>query len=112
MSWMIGFICIALILCYSSYPGRVRKLERRIRIVCNKNGENNNMLKLINELIGKKCRMDTEDSLGSFDCDIIDVDDEWVKVKAYDKKNYKIKLIRILSINNIELINEDSEVLK
>lgn len=112
MSWIFGLICIALILCFSSYPGRVRNLERRIGIVGNKNGENNKMLKLINELIGKKCRMVTEDSFGSFDCDIIDADDEWVKIKAYDKKNHKIKLIRILSINNIELINEGSEVLQ
>lgn len=111
MSW-IGFVCLALILCYSSYPGRVRKLERRIGIVGRKNGENNKMLKLINELIGKKCRMVTEDSYGSFDCDIIDTDDEWVKLKVYDKKNYKIKLVRISSINNIELINEGSEVLQ
>ena len=68
------------------------------------------MSKLINELIGQECLIKSEEAL--FDmgniqmkCYIIDVDDEWIKIRFTDKKKIeKTKIIRIDSIENIELI--------
>ncbi len=40
------------------------------------------------------------------ECEVLDVDDEWVKITYKDKKDVtKTIIIRIESIDNIEIIN-------
>ncbi len=69
------------------------------------------MSKLINDLIGKKCIIDCEViimSIGKTDieCEVIDVDDEWVKVAFKDKKGAtKTNILRVENIKNIELVS-------
>lgn len=70
------------------------------------------MSKIINEVVGKTCKIKTEDALGlvgspDIICTVLDADDEWIKFTYTDKKNVsKTKISRIDSIDNIELINE------
>lgn len=70
------------------------------------------MSKIISELIGKECKIRTEEALvfaGNVEvsCSVLDVDDEWVKILYADKKGTnKIKILRIESIDNIELTAE------
>lgn len=103
MEWL-GFFCLVIIICYSSYPKKVRQLERKVK----KNNERDKqMLKLIAELVGKKCCIVADDSFGEIKCEVIDIDDEWVKVRIDNKKNKsKIKIIRIDSINSVELLED------
>lgn len=111
LDWMI-WICFICIMLYSSYPSKVKKLESKVKkLERNKKGENK-MSKLINSLIGSNCKIRSEEGLifngnVEINCLVLDADDEWMKISHSDKKgNTKIRILRIESISNIELIEE------
>ncbi|MDV3428877.1 MAG: hypothetical protein LIR50_17950 [Bacillota bacterium] len=67
------------------------------------------MSKLINNLIGQRCYIECEDALfsgfKSIECDVIDADDEWIKIRFKDiNSTIKTKIIRIETIKNLDLI--------
>ena len=45
------------------------------------------MSKLISELKGKICVLSFENALSDVKCEVIDVDDEWIKCRLLNKKN-------------------------
>ena len=108
MEW-IGLVALALVLCYASYPGRVKRLEATMKKIERQQKGENVMSKLISELILKECKIKTEDALqlvGSTEllCHVLDADDEWIKVSFTDKKKNQItKLLRIENISEIEI---------
>lgn len=107
----IGWISLIIILCYSSYPGKVKKLENKVKKLERNQKGDYEMSKIISNLIGKECKITTEEVLlaGSTEvnCSILDVDDEWIKILYADKKGInKIKILRIESLDNIELTAE------
>lgn len=116
MEWM-GFIAFMLILAYSSYPDKVKRLEAKVKKMERKQGDVNNMSKLINELVNKECKIKSDSFLhlvGSTEmqCKVLDVDDEWVKVRYTDKKkNLVIKLIRIETIDEVEILDTGNDVI-
>lgn len=65
------------------------------------------MVKLIQELVGKKCIIIYDDALETkITADVLDADDEWVKIRYTNKKNNTItKIIRIESVNSVELLD-------
>ena len=115
MEW-IGWVCLIIILCYSGYPNKVKSLERESDKLKKKlksferNGENN-MSKLISELVGKKCTIEFSESFDTFfdnkvKCTVISVDDEWLKI-SYEKdikKGEKVPVTKIVRIDNIESV--------
>ena len=109
MEW-IGWVALVIILCYSSYPGRVRRLETTMKKVERQQRGENAMSKLICDLVQKECKIKTEDALqlvGSTEllCHVLDADDEWIKVSFADrKKNQITKLLRIENISELEII--------
>ena len=109
MEW-IGLVALALILCYSSYPGRVKRLEATMKKVERQQRGENVMSKLISDLVQKECKIKTDDALqlvGSTEllCHVLDADDEWIKVSFADrKKNQITKLLRIENISEVEII--------
>lgn len=70
------------------------------------------MSKIISSLLGERCKIKTSEALsfnGSIDvvANILDVDDEWIKFSFVDKKGVtKVKILRIETIDNIELVSE------
>lgn len=115
MKW-VGFICLAIMLYYSSYPGRVQELEdivEKHEKIIRKNKKtqerNNNMSKIIEGLVGKRCEIYSDDLVldESSVCDVLDVDDEWIKLRCTDRKNnVSTKIIRIDSIDSVELVED------
>lgn len=107
MEWA-GWIALMVMFFYCTYPKRVRILEGKIKKLERKQEGNKNMSKLINDLIGQSCIIESECALsfvGNSDmkCMILDADDEWVKISYTDKKGVeKTKIIRIDSINTVE----------
>ncbi len=104
----MGWFSFIILLCYSSYPGRVKKLEKKIKKLTKKEKGEYNMSSIISKLVGEKCKIKTEEALflGSMECycAVLEADDEWIKISYSDKKgNSKIKILRIESINDIEL---------
>ena len=112
MEW-IGFIALAVLLCYSSYPGKVKRLEATVKRLERKQRGENDMSKLINELVNTECKIKSDDALdfvGSTEmkCLVLDTDDEWMKVRFSDKKNNQItKLLRIENIDEIEILSTE-----
>lgn len=114
MNWMI-WVCFIFIMFYSSYPGKVRKLENRVKKIERNEKRNEKggdvMSNIIKSLIGKECkiRIDEDFLVGNIieNCLVIDADEEWIKLSYKDKKGCtKIKIIRIDLISNIEMILE------
>lgn len=106
-----GVFAFILILAYSSYPGKVKHLEATVKRLERKQKGENVMSKLINELVGKECKIKSDDMfalVGSNEmkCLVMDCDDEWIKVQYTDKKNNVItKLLRIENVDEVELLN-------
>ena len=106
-----GVFAFILMLAYSSYPGKVKHLEKMVKKLEKKSKGETMMSKLINELVGKECKIKTDEALlwvGSDElkCKVLDCDDEWMKVQYTDKKgNTIMKLIRIECVNEVELSN-------
>lgn len=107
---MLVWFCVIIIICYSSYPGKVKKLENKMKKLERKFGGDSKMSNIIKSLIGKECKIKTEEALlfsGSIElsCTVLDADDEWIKFTFRDKKDIeKTKILRIDSIDSIELI--------
>ena len=105
----MGFFSFMIILCYSSYPGKVKRLEKKVKKLQLKEKGENKMSKIISELVGKKCVITTTDALqfvgdSKVKCDVLDVDDEWIKISYTEKKgNTKVKIIRIDAIDGVEV---------
>lgn len=103
------------IIFYCSYPGKVRKLESKVKKIegnekRNERGENK-MSNIIKSLIGKECKIKTEEELlfGNTleNCLVLDVDDEWIKLSYKDKKGCsKTRILRIDLVSSIEIISE------
>ena len=112
MEWL-GLVALVLVLCYSSYPGKIKRLEAAMKRLERKQRGENDMSKLINELINKECKIKSDDALqlvGNTEllCLVLDTDDEWIKVQFMDKKNNQIKkLLRIENIDEIEIVESD-----
>ncbi|MDV4150062.1 hypothetical protein R0131_04350 [Clostridium sp. AL.422] len=111
MEW-IGWISLIIILCYSSYPDKVKKLEKKVKLLERNEKGDFEMSKIISSLVGEKCKIKCNETLsfnGSLDvvANVLDVDDEWIKISYVDKKGIsKVKIVRIEVIDNIELISE------
>lgn len=108
MDW-ISWVLLIIILCYSSYPGKVRHLESVVRKLEKKQKGENGMSKLISDLHGQQVVIKTDDALqlvGKTEllCHVLDSDDEWLKVQFVDKKSQQItKLLRIENIDEVEI---------
>ncbi|MBB6625257.1 hypothetical protein H7E67_17725 [Clostridium gasigenes] len=110
MEW-VGLMALGLILCYSSYPAKIKKLETKLKnIERNMKGENS-MSKILSKLINSKCKLITGEYLAitsskEIECTILDVDDEWIKFTFTDKKGIpKTKIMRIDSIDRVDLLD-------
>ncbi len=112
MEW-IGLVALGILLCYSSYPEKVRRLEKKLRRLERKQRGGSEMSRLVNELIGKECEIDLEDSVDWGDklkCRVLDADDEWVKVSyTVRKKEQKLQKTRMLRMEDIEGIKLDDQ---
>lgn len=86
-----GLLAFLLIIFNLSYPVRVRKLEKEVRRLKKSLKGENAMSKLINELKGYRCKISFNDTPSFVESDkevyeVLDVDDEWVKLAFKDKK--------------------------
>ena len=108
MEWF-GIIALILLLYYSAYPGKVKRLETKVKRLEKKQRGVAYMSKLINDLVGKQCIIRSE-FIFSFagktelSCKIIDADDEWIKICYTEKKDKQV--VKLMRIENIESIEE------
>ncbi|WP_078725824.1 hypothetical protein [Streptococcus pneumoniae] len=105
MMWVLGFI-LFMIFFYSNNSKKIKKLEKKIKKLERKEKGNAEMSRLLQEMIGKEPII-TGVYIGPDNWEVVDVDEEWVKLRSVDKKGKeKFKLQRIEDIQTVEFDGE------
>ena len=102
-----GVIAFVLVLSYSGYASRVRRLESAVKkLKHNQKGEGE-MSKLINSLVGQECKLTLADDFSSaLTCRVEEADEDWLRVLCTDKKGRSTaKLIRIENVKGVEFLS-------
>ena len=104
MMWVV-FI-LFMIFFYSNNSKKIKKLENKIKKLERKEKGNIEMSRLLQEMIGKKPII-TGVYIGPDNWEVVDVDEEWVKLRSVDKEGKeKFKLQRIEDIQTVEFDGE------
>ena len=91
-----------LVLIYTSQSKKIKRLEKRLKVIERKEKGNKEMSRLLKELIGKKPTIFGQ-VFGTDNWEVVDVDEEWVKLRRVNKKGKeKFKLQRIEDIQTVE----------
>ena len=88
----LSVLAFVIVLCYMSYPDKVKKLERKVKKLEKERCRESIMPKLIEELVGRDCKISSEKGINfagktEFECHVMDCDEEWLKISLKDKKN-------------------------
>ena len=95
-----------LVLIYTSQSKKIKRLEKRLKVIERKEKGNIDMSRLLQELIGKKPTI-VGQVFGTNLWEVVDVDEEWVKLRHIDKNGKeKFKLQRIEDIQTVEFDGE------
>ena len=105
MMWVVVFI-LFMIFFYSNDSKKIKKLENKIKKLERKEKGNIEMSRLLQELIGKNPTI-VGQVFGTSLWEVVDVDEEWVKLRSVDKEGKeKFKLQRIEDIQTVEFDGE------
>ena len=103
--WVLGFVPLMIIF-YLDHTQKVKKLENKIKRIEQKEKGNTEMSRLLKELIGRTPVI-VGQLFGTDNWEVVDVDEEWVKLRRVDKKGKeKFKLQRIEDIQTIQFDGE------
>ena len=95
-----------LVLIYTSQSKKIKRLEKRLKVIERKEKGNIEMSRLLKELIGEKPTIVGE-LFGTNNWEVVDVDEEWVKLRRVDNTGKeKFKLQRIEDIQTVEFDGE------
>ena len=99
--WALGFVPLMIIF-YLDHTQKVKKLGNKIKKFERKEKGNTEMSRLLKEMIGKKPTIFGQ-VFGTDNWEVVDVDEEWVKLRRVNKKGKeKFKLQRIEDIQTVE----------
>ena len=91
-----------LVLIYMSQSKKIKRLEKRLKVIERKEKGNAEMSRVLKELIGKTPTI-VGQVFGTDNWEVVDVDEEWVKLRRVNKKGKeKFKLQRIEDIQTVE----------
>ncbi|HFH2088496.1 TPA: hypothetical protein ACOOSL_001998 [Streptococcus pneumoniae] len=103
--WVLGFI-LFMIFFYSNNSKKIKKLENKIKKLERKEKGDAEMSRLLQEMIGKEPII-TGVYIGPDNWEVVDVDEEWVKLRSVDNTGKeKFKLQRIEDIQTVEFDGE------
>ena len=99
--WALGFVPLMIIF-YLDHTQKVKQLENKIKKFERKEKGNTEMSRLLKEMIGRTPVI-VGQLFGTDNWEVVDVDEEWVKLRRVDKKGKeKFKLQRIEDIQTIQ----------
>ena len=99
--WALGFVPLMIIF-YLDHTQKVKKLENKIKKFERKEKGNTEMSRLLKEMIGRTPVI-VGQLFGTDNWEVVDVDEEWVKLRRVDKKGKeKFKLQRMEDIQTIQ----------
>ena len=103
--WALGFVPLMIIF-YLNHTQKVKKLENKIKRIEQKEKGNTDMSRLLKEMIGRTPVI-VGQLFGTDNWEVVDVDEEWVKLRRVDKKGKeKFKLQRIEDIQTIQFVGK------
>lgn len=103
--WALGFVPLMIIF-YLDHTQKVKKLENKIKKFERKEKGNTEMSRLLKEMIGRTPVI-VGQLFGTDNWEVVDVDEEWVKLRRVDKKGKeKFKLQRIEDIQTIQFVGK------
>ena len=92
-----------MVIFYASSEKKIKRLNKRIRRLEKQVKGNQDMSRLLEELKGQTVKVTVNDGFGT-EYEIIDIDEDWVKLSRENKKKEKeTKLVRIEDIQGIQL---------
>lgn len=95
-----------LVLIYMSQSKKIKRIEKRLKVIERKEKGNAEMSRILKELIGKNPTI-VGQVFGTSLWEVVDVDEEWVKLRSVDKEGKeKFKLQRIEDIQTVEFDGE------
>ena len=99
--WALGFVPLV-IMYYIYHSQKVKKLENKIKRIEQKEKGYTDVSRLLKEMIGRTPVI-VGQLFGTDNWEVVDVDEEWVKLRRVDKKGKeKFKLQRIEDIQTIQ----------
>ena len=99
--WALGFVPLVFMY-YIYHSQKVKKLGNKIKKFERKEKGNTEMSRLLKEMIGRTPVI-VGQLFGTDNWEVVDVDEEWVKLRRVDKKGKeKFKLQRIEDIQTIQ----------
>ena len=99
--WALGFVPLVIVF-YLDHSQKVKKIENKIKRIEQKEKGNTDMSRLLKEMIGRTPVI-VGQLFGTDNWEVVDVDEEWVKLRRVDKKGKeKFKLQRIEDIQTIQ----------
>ncbi len=103
--WALEFVPLMIIF-YLDHTQKVKKLGNKIKKFERKEKGNTEMSRLLKEMIGRTPVI-VGQLFGTDNWEVVDVDEEWVKLRRVDKKGKeKFKLQRIEDIQTIQFDGE------
>ena len=103
--WALGFVPLMIIF-YLDHTQKVKKLENKIKRIESKRERKYRYVKIIKRMIGRTPVI-VGQLFGTDNWEVVDVDEEWVKLRRVDKKGKeKFKLQRIEDIQTVEFDGE------
>ena len=99
----IGIVAFILALSTIGLSDKVKNLKADVKKINSSMKGESKMSEILKGLEGKRCKLTISGSYTApIDCEVISVDDEWMKVNQILKKDKsKIRLIRIENISDI-----------
>ena len=99
--WVWSFFPF-LVLIYLSQSQKIKRLEKRLKVIERKEKGNTDMSRLLKELIGRTPVIAGQ-VFGTDNWEVVDRDEDWVKLRRVDKKGKeKFKLQRIEDIQTVQ----------
>ncbi len=82
----------------------LKKHETRIKRLERAAGKDEKyMSPILKSLVGRDCYLSIINEFSEIECRIEDVDDEWVKLTVYKKKEVATEIIRVENVGKIKL---------
>lgn len=102
--WALGFVPLV-IMYYIYHSQKVKKLENKIKRIEQKQKGNKEMSRILKELIGKTPTI-VGQVFGTDNWEVVDVDEEWVKLRRVNKKEKKNSNYNALRISKLLNLTE------
>ncbi|TYQ18037.1 UNVERIFIED_CONTAM: hypothetical protein Cloal_0433 [Acetivibrio alkalicellulosi] len=103
----LGVMAFVLVMFHMGLPDDVKRLKKQIKRIISKRkkGVDFVMSSIIKELEGKRCKITLYDNIEEITCNVLQVDEQWIKAIKVDRQGKESTVIlRIEDIERVKII--------